>query len=74
MLIGLPFLWLLLFFFVPFAIVLKLALSEPRAGAAALPAAAEWIDDAGDCICSSRLNLSQLPADHPGQPLRPRPT
>ncbi len=59
-LIGLPFLWLLLFFFVPFVIVLKLSFSE---GALAQPPylpLLEWIDDAGDYYIQLKLNLSNF--------------
>ncbi|MFL5336680.1 MAG: ABC transporter permease subunit [Geminicoccaceae bacterium] len=59
-LIGLPYLWLLLFFFVPFAIVLKLSLSETALAQPPFLPLAEWIEDAGDSFLQIRLNLSNF--------------
>ena len=59
-LIGLPYLWLLLFFFVPFAIVLKLSLSETALAQPPFLPLWEWIDDAGEYFLQIRLNLSNF--------------
>ena len=59
-LIGLPYLWLLLFFFVPFAIVLKLSLSEVAMAQPPFLPLWEWIDDAGEIFVQIRLNLSNF--------------
>ena len=59
-LIGLPYLWLLLFFFIPFAIVLKLSLSETALAQPPFLPLTEWIDDAGEYFLQIRLNLSNF--------------
>jgi putrescine transport system permease protein len=60
LLIGLPFLWLLLFFFVPFATVLKLAFSESALAQPPYLPLTEWIDDAGEYYIQLKLNLSNF--------------
>ena len=59
-LIGLPYLWLLLFFFVPFVIVLKLSFSETALAQPPYLPLTEWIDDAGDYYFQLKLNLSNF--------------
>jgi putrescine transport system permease protein len=59
-LIGLPFLWLLLFFFVPFIIVLKLSFSEAALAQPPYLPLLEWIEDAGYYYIQLKLNLSNF--------------
>lgn len=59
-LIGLPFFWLLLFFLVPFAIVLKLSFSESALAQPPYLPLAEWIEEAGYYYLQLRLNLSNF--------------
>ena len=59
-LIGLPYLWLLLFFLVPFAIVLKLSFSEVAMAQPPYLPLAEWLEDAGYYYLQIRLNLSNF--------------
>lgn len=42
--VAMPYLWLLLFFLAPFAIVLKISFAEPRIGLPPYTALVEWID------------------------------
>jgi putrescine transport system permease protein len=60
MLIGLPYLWLLLFFLVPFAIVLKLSLSEVALAQPPFLPLTELVDEAGYWFLEIRLNLSNF--------------
>lgn len=60
LLIGLPFLWLLLFFFVPFVIVLKLSFSEAVLAQPPYLPLVEWIEDAGYYYIQLKLNLSNF--------------
>lgn len=55
--IAIPYLWLLLFFLVPFAIVLKIALSDALI---AMPPYAPIMEWAGDKYLTIRLNLSNF--------------
>ena len=59
-LIGLPYLWLLLFFLVPFAIVLKLSFSEVAMAQPPYLPLAELLEDAGYYYLQIRLNLSNF--------------
>jgi putrescine transport system permease protein len=59
-LIGLPYLWLLLFFLVPFAIVLKLSLSEVAMAQPPYLPLTELLEDAGYYYFQVRLNLSNF--------------
>ena len=59
-LIGLPYLWLLLFFLVPFAIVLKLSFSEVALAQPPYLPLAELLDEAGYWFLQVRLNLSNF--------------
>jgi putrescine transport system permease protein len=59
-LIGLPYLWLLLFFLVPFAIVLKLSLSEVAMAQPPYLPLTELLEDAGYYYLQVRLNLSNF--------------
>ena len=59
-LVGVPFLWLLLFFLAPFAIVLKLAFSESAIAQPPYLPLAEWIEEAGFYYVQLRLNLSNF--------------
>ena len=59
-LIGLPYLWLFLFFLVPFAIVLKLSLSEVAMAQPPYLPLAELLEDAGYYYLQIRLNLSNF--------------
>ena len=43
--IGIPWLWLLLFFLIPFAIVLKISFAETRLGVPPYTPLLEWVDD-----------------------------
>ncbi len=52
--IGLPYFWLLLFFFLPFVIVLQISLAEPLVAQPPYSALLEWLDDA---VLQIRLNL-----------------
>ena len=54
--IGLPFLWLLLFFAAPFAIVLKIALAEAAEGVPPYGALLHWADG----VPALRLNLGNF--------------
>ena len=58
LLIGLPYLWLLLFFLVPFAIVLKLSLSEVAMAQPPYLPLAQLLDEAGTFVLELRLNIS----------------
>lgn len=60
LLVGLPFAWLLLFFLVPFAIVLKLSFSEAALAQPPYLPLAEWLEDAGTTYLQLRLNLSNF--------------
>ncbi|MGD9510111.1 MAG: ABC transporter permease subunit [Geminicoccaceae bacterium] len=60
LLIGLPYLWLLLFFLIPFAIVLKLSLSEVAMAQPPYLPLAELLEDAGYYYLQVRLNLSNF--------------
>jgi putrescine transport system permease protein len=59
-LIGVPYLWLLLFFLAPFAIVLKLSFSESAIAQPPYLPLAEWLDEAGFYYLQVRLNLSNF--------------
>lgn len=52
--ISVPFFWLLLFFLVPFAIVLKISLAEAALGVPPFSALFAWV---GDAVLQVRLNL-----------------
>ncbi len=56
--IAIPYLWLLAFFLVPFATVLKLSFSETAVAQPPYLPLAEWLDDAGQIYLNLRLNLS----------------
>ena len=56
--IAIPYLWLLAFFLVPFATVLKLSFSETAVAQPPYLPLAEWLDDAGQVYLQLRLNLS----------------
>ena len=58
MVIAVPFAWLLLFFLVPFLIVLKLSFSEPMLALPPYAPLLEWIDEAGAIYLRIQLNLS----------------
>ena len=58
LLIGTPYLWLLLFFLVPFATVLKLSFSESAIAQPPYLPLVEWIDDADMLYLQIKLNLS----------------
>ncbi len=59
-LIGLPYLWLLVFFLVPFAIVLKLSLSEAALAQPPFLPLTELVDETGYWFLQVRLNLSNF--------------
>lgn len=59
-LVGVPYLWLLLFFLVPFAIVLKLAFSESAIAQPPYLPLAEWVEEAGYVYLQIRLNLTNF--------------
>jgi putrescine transport system permease protein len=59
-LIGLPLAWLLLFFLVPFATVLKLAFSESAIAQPPFLPIAEWVEEAGLAFLQIKLNLSNF--------------
>jgi putrescine transport system permease protein len=59
-LIGLPYLWLFLFFLVPFAIVMKLSLSEVALAQPPYLPLGELVEDAGYYYLQIRLNLSNF--------------
>ncbi len=48
--IGVPYFWLLLFFLLPFVIVLQISLAEPVLAQPPYTALWEWVDDSA---CSS---------------------
>ncbi len=52
--IGLPYFWLLLFFFLPFVIVFQISLAEPQIAQPPYTALTEWVDEA---VLQLRLNL-----------------
>jgi putrescine transport system permease protein len=52
--IGLPYFWLLLFFFLPFIIVFQISLAEPQIAQPPYTALLEWVDEA---VLQVRLNL-----------------
>ncbi len=52
--IGLPYFWLLLFFFLPFVIVLKISLAEPLLAQPPYSALLDWLDDS---VLQIRINL-----------------
>ncbi|TVQ89559.1 MAG: ABC transporter permease subunit [Chromatiaceae bacterium] len=52
--IGIPYLWLGIFFLLPFVIVLQISLAEPRLAQPPYTALAEWL---GDGVLSIRLDL-----------------
>lgn len=52
--IAIPFFWLLLFFLVPFAIVLKISLAEAALGVPPFSSLFSWV---GDAVLQVRLNL-----------------
>ncbi len=52
--IGLPYFWLLLFFFLPFVIVFQISLAEPQIAQPPYTALTEWVDEA---VLQVRLNL-----------------
>ena len=52
--IGLPYVWLLLFFFLPFVIVFQISLAEPQIAQPPYTALTEWVDEA---VLQVRLNL-----------------
>lgn len=58
LLIGTPYLWLLLFFLVPFATVLKLSFSESAIAQPPFLPIMEWIDDVDTYYLQIKLNLS----------------
>lgn len=58
LLIALPFLWLVLFFLVPFLIVLKLSFSEPMLAQPPYAPLLEWIHEPGAAYLRIQLNLS----------------
>jgi putrescine transport system permease protein len=53
--IGVPYLWLLLFFLLPFAIVLRISLAEPLLAQPPYSALWEWVDGS---VLAVRLNLA----------------
>ena len=53
--IGVPYFWLLVFFLLPFVIVLQISLAEPMLGQPPYTALWEW---AGDAMVQVRLNLA----------------
>jgi putrescine transport system permease protein len=55
--IGLPYFWLLLFFFLPFVIVFQISLAEPQIAQPPYTALIEWVDDA---VLQVRLNLGNF--------------
>jgi putrescine transport system permease protein len=59
-LIGAPYLWLLLFFLVPFAIVLKLAFSESAIAQPPYLPLVEWLEEAGYYYLQLKLNLTNF--------------
>ncbi|MFO1037957.1 MAG: ABC transporter permease subunit [Geminicoccaceae bacterium] len=59
-LIGPPFLWLLVFFLVPFAIVLKLAFSEAALAQPPYLPLSEIVEDAGYWYLQFKLNLTNF--------------
>ena len=70
---GLPFLWLAVFFLLPFLIVLKISLSDAGDGAAALSAAVRWVRPRrGRAASSQALDLENFRAARRRQPLPPR--
>jgi putrescine transport system permease protein len=60
LLVGLPYGWLLLFFLVPFATVLKLAFSESAIAQPPYLPLGEWIEEAGYYYLQIRLNLTNF--------------
>ena len=52
--VGLPYFWLLLFFFLPFIIVFQISLAEPQIAQPPYTALLEWVDEA---VLQVRLNL-----------------
>jgi putrescine transport system permease protein len=56
--VGVPYVWLLLFFLVPFLIVLKLSFSETLIAQPPYAPLFELLDDGGQTYLSVRLNLS----------------
>jgi putrescine transport system permease protein len=57
-LILVPYLWLLVFFLVPFVIVLKLSFSEPALAQPPYLPLFEWLDEVGQIVWQIRINLS----------------
>ena len=55
--IGLPYFWLLLFFFLPFVIVFQISLAEPQIAQPPYTALTEWVDEA---VLQVRLNLGNF--------------
>ncbi|MCO5763161.1 MAG: ABC transporter permease subunit [Gammaproteobacteria bacterium] len=55
--IGLPYFWLLLFFFLPFVIVFQISLAEPQIAQPPYTALTEWVDEA---VLQIRLNLGNF--------------
>ncbi len=53
--VGVPYFWLLVFFLLPFVIVLQISLAEPMLGQPPYTALWEW---AGDAMVQVRLNLA----------------
>ena len=68
--IAVPYLWLLLFFLIPFAIVLKLSVSEVAMAQPPYLPLAELLEDAGYYYLQVRLNLSNFLASEGGDPLQ----
>jgi putrescine transport system permease protein len=58
LMILIPYLWLLLFFLVPFLIVLKLSFSEPMLAQPPYAPLLEWADEEGFTYLRIQLNLS----------------
>ena len=56
--IAIPYLWLVAFFLVPFATVLKLSFSEAAVAQPPYLPLAQWLDEAGQLSVQVRLNLS----------------
>lgn len=55
--IGVPYFWLLVFFFLPFVIVFQISLAEPQIAQPPYTALTEWVDEA---VLQVRLNLGNF--------------
>ena len=60
LLIALPYLWLAVFFLIPFAIVLKISFSESAVTQPPYGAIFSWVDDAGEYFIQMRLDVSNF--------------